>query len=278
MFTTHRHPQVGGVATRHWGSRKQNKQESFCFCLDPQSELRPADASVEDDKENRLDRQNDGLWLGMTICYNKRAVYISKSTIKPMFKDLLMDFLRRYWWGIVAVVVFIVGGIWWYNDNQKVEVSGYKISQEAAQAVKYYANGEIDKAEAQYKSIVENHSNDWFSWNGLANIYRDKSKYDLAEETYLKALAINPRFEQAYRNIYSLYYIWSKDNPDQIYRAEDILVQGVKYLPKSEIVLEEILNYYQKIGDQEKFVFYQDKLNKLRDIKPSSILNTIEFN
>lgn len=195
-----------------------------------------------------------------------------------MFKDLFIDFLRRYWWGIVAVIVLIVGGIWWYQDSQKVEVSGYKVSAATAKATEYYANGEIDKAEAQYKSLVANHSNDWFSWNGLANIYRDKSKYELAEEAYLKALAINPRFEQAYRNIYSLYYIWSKDNPDQIYRAEDILLQGVKFLPNSEIVLEEILNYYQKTDNQEKFVIYQDKLNKLRDIKPSSILNTIEFN
>ncbi|MBU1092223.1 tetratricopeptide repeat protein [Patescibacteria group bacterium] len=195
-----------------------------------------------------------------------------------MFKDLFLDFLRRYWWGILVVVILIIGGIWWYQDSQKVEVSGYKISQEAAQAVKYYANGEIGKAEAQYKSIVENHPRDWFSWNGLGNIYRDKSEYESAEIAYLKALDINPKFEQAYRNIYSLYYIWSKDNPDKIYQAEDILLQGVKYLPNSEIVLEEILNYYQKIDNQEQFKIFQGKLDKLRNLRPANNQDTLEFN
>ena len=186
-----------------------------------------------------------------------------------MFKDLLMDFLRRYWWGVVAVIVLIVGGIWWYNDGQKIRVSGYKISAEAAQAVEYYQKGDLAKAEAQYKDIVENHPRDWFSWNGLGNVYRDQSEYTKAEEAYLKAIAINPRFDQVYRNIYNLYYAWSTQDKTQFAKSEAVLLQGVKYLPKSEIVLEEILNYYQKTGNQDQFKYYEDKLNQLRHITPA---------
>lgn len=186
-----------------------------------------------------------------------------------MFKDLLMDFLRHYWWAVVAVAVFVVGGVWWYSDSQKIEVSGYKISAEAAEAVEYYKNGDLVKAEAQYESVVANHPRDWFAWNGLANVYRDQSKYSQAEEAYLKALDINPRFDQAYRNIYNLYYAWSIQDKTQFVKSEAILLQGAKFLPKSEIILEEILNYYQKTGNQEQFKYYEDKLNQLRHITPA---------
>ncbi|MBU1082974.1 tetratricopeptide repeat protein [Patescibacteria group bacterium] len=184
-----------------------------------------------------------------------------------MFNNLLKDLLKRYWWGVVILIFLVLAGIWWYGDSQKVEVSGYKISREAAIAVEYYKNGDLVKAEEQYKAVVKSNPRDWFSWNGLANVYREKGKYELAEEAYLKAIDINRKFEQAYRNIYVLYYVWSGEDADKIYEAEDILVQGVRYLPKSEIVLEEILNYYQKTNNPEQFTIYQDKLNKLRNFK-----------
>lgn len=185
-----------------------------------------------------------------------------------MFADLWKDFFRRFWWAIVGIVVVIIAGIAVINYYQQVTVSGYRVSREAAKAVEYYKNGDLVRAEAQYKSIVASHPRDWFSWNGLANVYRDQSEYTKAEEAYLKALAINPRYDQAYRNIYNLYYAWSTQDKTQFAKSEAILLQGIKFLPKSEIILEEILNYYQKTGNQDQFKYYEDKLNQLRHITP----------
>src|SRR3989344_5607968 len=115
-----------------------------------------------------------------------------------MFIDLVKNFLRRYWWAVVILIGLIIGLIWWYQESQLVNISGYKISAEAAEAVGYYQTNDLIKAQAKYEEIVVNHSRDWFSWNGLANVYRDQSMYTKAEEAYLKALDINPRFDQAY--------------------------------------------------------------------------------
>ncbi|MFA5967454.1 MAG: tetratricopeptide repeat protein [Patescibacteria group bacterium] len=190
-----------------------------------------------------------------------------------MWRELVTDFWRRFWWGLVGIIVIIGGIIWLTTYVGTVEVSGYRVSQADAEATNYYAAGEIDQAQAAYETITKNHPNDWFAWNGLGNIYRDKGQYGSAEIAYLKALKINPQFEQGYRNIYNLYYAWSSQDATQLSKAEPVLLDGIKYLPKSEIVLEEILNYYQKIGNQEQFTFYQDKLNKLRGAidKPTGV-------
>jgi len=195
-----------------------------------------------------------------------------------MFKDLLIDFLRRYWWGAVAIVVLIVGGIWLYTDSQKVEVGGHKVSPAVAEALEYYQRNELDEAQSRFESIVKAHPRDWYAWTFLGNVYRDENKYGEAETAYLKSLNINPRFEQGYRNAYIFYYVWSHDDPDQLQKAEELLLKGLKSLPKSEIIMEDLLNYYQKTNNQEKFLIYQDKLSKLRNSTPSSVLNTLEFN
>lgn len=179
-----------------------------------------------------------------------------------MFLDLLQDFLRRYWWGVVAGIVLIIGGIWWYASSQMVMISGYRVSKANANAAEYYSTGEIDKAQTAYETITTKQPRDWFAWNGLANIYRDKNQYGLAETAYLKSLDINPKFEQGYRNIFNLYYTWSaRDNdPSLLGKSEPILLQGHKLLSKSATVLEDLVSYYAKINDQTQLKVYKDKL------------------
>lgn len=185
-----------------------------------------------------------------------------------MFTDLWKDFIKRFWWAILCVGTIVIAVLITVNYYQQSTVSGYRVSSEVAQAVEYYKNGDLVKAEAQYKSVVDTHPRDWFAWNGLANVYRDQSEYVKAEEAYLKTISINPYFDQAYRNIYNLYYAWSIQDKTQFVKSEAILLKGAKFLPKSEIILEEILNYYQKTGNQEQFKYYEDKLNQLRHITP----------
>lgn len=192
-----------------------------------------------------------------------------------MFADLWKDFLRRFWWAIIGIVVVIIVGLVVLNHYQQVEVSGYRVSKEAAQATEYYVQGDLAKAEAQYKLVVQKSPRDWFSWNGLANVYRDENLLKLAEEAYLKALAINPRFEQAYRNIFGLYYAWAKTDQAQLAKAEPILLQGLKLMPRSQSILEDLCAYYAKTGDQQKLQQYRSALDAMRnpqsEIKSNSI-------
>lgn len=186
-----------------------------------------------------------------------------------MWKDLIRDFWHRFWWGITGIIIVAVGAIWLIALPSTVEVSGYRVSQANAKATEYYAAGEIDKAQAAYEVITQRHPRDWFAWNGLANIYRDKNQYGLAETAYLKALDINPKFEQGYRNIFNLYYSWSeRDNdPTSLAKSESVLLQGHKLLPKSVTILEDLITYYAKINDQVKLKIYKDRLTELQSAK-----------
>lgn len=186
-----------------------------------------------------------------------------------MITDLWKDYLHRFRWAAIGIIVLIAAGFTVLNYSQQVMVSGYRISGAAAKAVEYYQNGDLTKAEAQYKVVVKNSPRDWFSWNGLANVYRDQNMYGLAEEAYLKAIAINPKYEQCYRNIFNLYYAWSTNDNNQLSKAEPILLEGIKKLPKSEILLEDIITYYSKINNQEKVKEYREILDKLRGTLPA---------
>lgn len=192
-----------------------------------------------------------------------------------MFVDLWKDFLRRFWWTIVGAIIIVISLVIVVNYYQQVEVSGYRISSGAAKATEYYQNGDLEKAEAQYKMVIKQSPRDWFSWNGLANIYRDQNLYGLAEEAYLKALDINPRFEQVYRNIFNLYYAWSIQDASQLNKSEAILLRGLKLMSKSESVLEDLIAYYAKTDDQQKLQQYRAILDAIRDPQPKAKPNSI---
>lgn len=186
-----------------------------------------------------------------------------------MFADLWKDFLRRFWWGILAVLVLIGGVIWWYISSQTVVVSGYHVSPADAEASQYYLAGEINKAQSAYEKITQQHSGDWFAWNNLGNIYRDKNQYANAESAYLKAVNVNPKFEQAYHNLYGLYYVWAQEDKTKLKSMETVLLSGFNDLPKSELILGDLLDYYTQVGDQQNFKKYQDKLDQLRNNRPN---------
>jgi len=189
--------------------------------------------------------------------------------------DLVKDFWRRFWWAIIGIVIAAVAVLFVLNYYQRlVTVSGYRVSPEAAKAVEYYQTGDLAKAEAQYKLVVKKHPRDWFSWNGLANVYRDENMLQLAEGAYLKALAINPKFEQAYRNIFGLYYAWAATDPTQLAKAEPILLRGLQLMPKSQNILEDIVNYYAKTGDQQKLQQYRAMLEAIRSSQPKTQPNS----
>ena len=173
--------------------------------------------------------------------------------------------LLKWVWIAVGLLVLLIGGFAWryYYLQSRVEVSGYRVSRIVAEATSSYAAGNLSKAKAVYQSWLKNHASDVFAWNGLANVYRDEHNYPEAEMAYLKAINIDRRFEQGYRNIYTLYLLWADQDKTQLSKAETVLLDGLKSNPESISVLEDLVSYYTKIGDLTKVSEYQDQLTKL---------------
>lgn len=196
----------------------------------------------------------------------------------PMMIDAINDFWRQYWWGVLIVVVGLAVGItaMLVNRPESRLVSGYRVSAEDAKASDLYLQGKINEAEQAYLTVVKQRPKDWFAWNSLGNIYRDKDKLADAENAYLKALSVNPRFEQGYRNIYNIYYAWSAKDASQLAKGEMVLLKGLKLLPKSEMILEDLISYYAKIDDQQKLQQYRSQLAAVRasESSPTAQTNT----
>jgi len=173
--------------------------------------------------------------------------------------------LPRWIWLIAGLIVLLIGGFTWryYYLQGMVEVSGYRVSRVVAEATSSYAAGNLSEAKVVYHSCLKNHANDVFAWNGLANVYRDEHNYLEAETAYLKAINIDRRFEQGYRNIYTLYLLWADQDTAQLSKAEAVLLDGLKNNPESISVLEDLVSYYTKISDLTKVSEYQDQITKL---------------
>ncbi|MFA5928753.1 MAG: tetratricopeptide repeat protein [Candidatus Margulisiibacteriota bacterium] len=101
----------------------------------------------------------------------------------------------------------------------------------------YYLNGDLDKAEAEYKSALALNPTEQMAHNNLGLIYANKKMYREAEAEYLKELEINPRYDNAHYNLGLLYYalgrvneaanLWLKTlelNPDYIDAYHNIAI------------------------------------------------------
>jgi Flp pilus assembly protein TadD len=178
----------------------------------------------------------------------------------------LVSWIRRWWWAMAIAGVIIIGlAIWWLlYQSTLVEVSGYRVPRPVAKAAELYTEGKTAEAKRIYQQQVNRHPQDWFSWNGLANIYREARAYADAEAAYQKALAVNRRFTQGYRNIYTLYALWAVDDPAKLSKAEAVLLDGLKYNPNSVTVLEDVVSYYRKIGNSASAEQYANILAPLK--------------
>ena len=184
-----------------------------------------------------------------------------------MNKTTIPHYLLKWIWvtaGIIvlALVVFTIGRHYYLRGV--TEVSGYRVSRVVAEATQAYAAGNLSEAKSIYQEWLKGHPNDAFVWNGLANIYRDNHDYPGAEAAYLRAIGADPHFVQGYRNLYTLYALWSADAPDQLHKAESVLLRGWKDNPKSITILEDIVSYYNKVGNSVAVDEYNVSLNQLK--------------
>jgi Flp pilus assembly protein TadD len=131
-----------------------------------------------------------------------------------------------------------------------------------------YIQGNLTAAQKQYETIIQSsNKNNPEAWNNLGNIYRDQKKWADAERVYLEAIRLNPKYDQAYRNIAFIYIDWAEDSSNQ---STELLNKGVALLEsafskntKSISIAEDLVNLYRKLGNTAKADYYLKIRNEL---------------
>lgn len=83
-------------------------------------------------------------------------------------------------------------------------------------------------------------------WNLIANSYRYQEKYDLAEAAYLKAIELDPKNEEPYGNLLSLYIL-----TENFANYEDIYSDGMRNASPKNFIVYQDGRYQYQTGDYD---------------------------
>ena len=160
------------------------------------------------------------------------------------FKNLT----KQQQWGIYGLIGILV--IWGL-----VAIITSNNSQQALDNAKSaYSSGNIRVALEQYEEITKgSNKNNPEAWNNLGNVYRDNANPEKALGAYKQAINLKSDYEQAYRNLANLYLDLALDNED---KRDDYLQEGIQILeggkqsnPDSVVIIEDLIKFYDRIGD-----------------------------
>lgn len=161
--------------------------------------------------------------------------------------------LKNTWsfWGALFAIAGVISlaAITWVNKTE-----GDEAFNEAKSA---YTSGNLTAAQKQYEELtLGTEKSNPEAWNNLGNIYRDKKSYEQAATAYKKAISLDLKYDQAYRNISYVYIDWAAASPE---KAEGLLKEGIDLLEsgfaknrKSISIAEDLVNLYLKAGNRTK--------------------------
>lgn len=170
----------------------------FAFLLP--SFIRPNSALVADFIEHRLYVPIIGIFI----------VILETDFIKKI------DFKKRSSLIIVSILIFIFSAITLFHSrnfvnrlafwNNAVKNSPhYPLAHRNLGAMEYL-DGNINKAEEEYKKALELNPQEEMAHNNLGLVYVKQNKFKEAEEEYKKEIAINPNYDNVYYNLGLLYW------------------------------------------------------------------------
>lgn len=160
--------------------------------------------------------------------------------------------------GFLAILTFI------YSDNFKDRLSFWKNAASTSPhsplahrnlGAMYYLDGQLDKAEPEYKKALELNQYEAMAHMNLGLIYMSKNRLSEAEEEFEKEIEINSSYDNVYFNFGLLRYrqekpeeaikLWQKTieiNPNFIdaYKNLAIYYYGQKDLEKANVYIEEL--------------------------------------
>ncbi len=118
----------------------------------------------------------------------------------------------------------------------------------------YYVLGALDQARDAMLKATELKGDYDAYWSRLGKIYQAKKEYPLAATAYQKALRVNPKKKDHYKNLAWLYY-FRFDGADHL-KAFPILQSGLQSLPKDKDLLFDITRYYLYDNNVKEFLKY----------------------
>lgn len=165
---------------------------------------------------------------------------------------------------IIAIIVFVI--VWSVVLTPRQQ----QVTEELAQAQQYYAENDLLKSRSQYQSILNRYPNNYLALNGLGNVLRDQGELGGAEKMYLQVIAVQPQYEFVYRNLLTVYQLWSNEEERTVKLSEyDALIQKGLAADKDSVqIMSTALDYYRQQGDTAKVNELEQKLS---DINQTSI-------
>lgn len=111
-----------------------------------------------------------------------------------------------------------------------LEKSGQNITYLGELAVVKYKMGDYQGAIEEYKKIYEIGEAKGFALNGIANVYRDQKKFDLAKKSYEQGINEDGLYIALYQN-FALMLV----DQNQLDSAKKVLKQGIEKTGSQEL-------------------------------------------
>ena len=143
------------------------------------------------------------------------------------------------------------------NDSKNIQ-----LKLNFASADKLFLSKKYDEAKAIYQKIIKLDSLNYEAYARLGNLFYDLDRFEIAEEMYQKALKLNQTSESALNGLGNIRY--QNSNFDEAinyylkaYKNADALESS------SAIIVDNLANVYDLVGEKWKAVQYYDELSNL---------------
>ncbi len=150
---------------------------------------------------------------------------------------------------IVIILVFILGGCSQNLDNYRSDVKKLRAEYKSSKAIDLLEK-KIEQDPEEYDAYVL-----------LGNVYRhDLHNMELSEESYKKAIEVDPTAEWSYRSLMSLYtYIDAIDKRNEVLFDAVENINSIEYEEHKYYYVNNLAAYYQSTGDTEKCREYMEE-------------------
>ncbi len=121
----------------------------------------------------------------------------------------------------------------------------------------YYLDGNLDKAEPEYKKSLELNPNEQMAHNNLGLIYMNKGQLAKAEEEYKKEFLVNPLYDNAHFNLGILY---AKEG--KLTQAEESWKKTIEINPDYAAAYQNLAILSYQANNLPQAVYYVRELQK----------------
>ena len=143
------------------------------------------------------------------------------------------------------------------------------LKSEFQKAFEYHINGNLDRAQKLYKSLLKKAPSHFDTLRHLGISYQDRQMYEIAERYYIKAYKINPKHFSILNNLGTIKFLQFKmDEALEFYKKA--FKENPKYVP----VINNISSFYHRLMRDEECM----KFSKLAlSLEPNLITTKVNY-